>query len=471
MDAAHLVANAQLSRALRHAAPVPLLERLVSATRPEQVQQAVRNSLPAMMARAFGDADLTDPAALRRTHAEELGISAADLAFRELYPGLDEGIYACSHSMGVPSIAGPAAVLDQLGQLATNGILVWDEGLWVDVMDRYRERCAELVGGNLRDGDVTWFPNVSEALSAVLECIPGGALVYTAGHFTTGHYVHHAWARQTGGTLVEVPTEADGSVPTERIVAALTPDVRVVSISHALFESGWLQDLPAIAAAVREKCPDALLLVDAYQTAGSVPIDAAALGDHVAVTAGGHKQLRSSAGAAFLYVPRRWLPHWSPTRTGWWNHADPFAFEKGPVRRAQDGTIFRTGTPTVVGMAMLIGELAALATSTDGILHDALGRARRVTSTLVARGIERAQARGLDVRGEWGAERRAAFLCVRSPRGRTINDALARRGFRVDFRPAAPQSNAGILRVSGNAAGFAYEIDATIDAIAGLASA
>jgi len=405
------------------------------------------------------------PDQLRAAHAAELGLSARDLAFRALYPGLDVGIYACSHSMGIPSVAGPAAVMDQLAQLARDGIGVWDDGTWPALMDLYRERCAELAGGSLAHGDVTWFPNVSEALSAVLETFDGGTLVYTAGHFTTGHYVHHQWAKNTGGTLREVPVDADGSVPTQRILDAITPDVKVLSISHALFESGWLQDVPALAAALREKAPDALLLLDAYQTAGTVPIDAAALGDHVAVTAGGHKQLRASAGAAFLYMPKRWLRTLEPRRTGWWNHAAPFAFEKGAVRRATDGTRFATGTPTLAAMAMLVGELAALASSTDGILHDAIGRSRRVTSSLVGRLLDQARANGLSVRGNWSPERRAAYVCIQVEDGARLNEELAREGFRVDFRPASGGATNGFLRVGTNAAGFAYEMDAVIDAI------
>jgi kynureninase len=441
------------------------LRSLLAARDPAALRAAVETARPNLLGPLF-DAP-GEPAALRATHAEALGISSADLAFRELFPGLDRGIYACSHSMGVPSIGGPAAVIDQLGELSRIGIGVWDEGLWVDVMDRYREACATLVGGNLSAGDLTWFPNVSEALSAVLECLDGGTLVYTAGHFTTGHYVHHQWARNTGGRLVEVPVEPDGSVPTERLLDALTPDVRVLSISHALFESGWLQDVPTLAAALRERAPDALLLLDAYQTAGTVPIDAATLGDHVAVTAGGHKQLRSSAGAAFLYLPTRWLRRLTPRRTGWWNHAAPFAFEKGEVRRAEDGTRFRTGTPTLAGMAMLLGELAALGTSADGSLEDAVRRARRVTSGLVGRMRERALAAGLSVRGDWGPERRGAFLTLPVADGERLNVALARRGFRVDFRPIA-RDGSGILRIGTNAAAFDYEMDAVIDAVAEL---
>lgn len=468
MDYGQLVASAQLDRfaATRVPPGVSLLARLDAARTPEQVAALVDREYPTLARAALGSEADGVPATLRRQFASHLGLSADDLAYRDLHPGLDLGLYACSHSMGVPSVAGPAAVLHQLGELVGNGIGVWDDGTWSEVMDRYRARCAELVGGNLTDGDVAWTPNVSEALAAVLEGFDGGTVVYTAGHFTTGLYVHHQWAQNTGGTLREVPVDPDGSVPTERLVEALTPDVRVLSISHALFESGWLQDLPTLARELRARCPDALLLLDAYQTAGSVPIDAAALGDHVAVTAGGHKQLRSSAGASFLYLPRRWLRTLTPRRTGWWGHAAPFAFEKGAVRRAEDATRFRTGTPTLAGMAMLLGELAALASSGEGSLTAGVARARAVTSSLVGRMLERGPALGLHPRGDWGADRRGAFVVLRVPRGVEVTETLARQGIRVDVRPVAPGSPDGYVRVSGNGAAFPYEIDAVLAAIA-----
>jgi kynureninase len=405
----------------------------------------------------------TEPDRLRRKYSAKLGLSEADLDFRALYPGLDRGIYACSHSMGVPSLAGPAAVEEHLQQLSHHGIGVWDDGAWVELMDRYREAVAALVGGNLEAGDVTWFPNASEALSAVLDGFDGGTLVYSAGHFTTGHYVHHQWAQNSGGKLVEVPLSADGSVPTARMIEALTSDVRVLSISHVLFESGWVQDLPALAAALRERCPNALLLLDAYQTCGSIPLDAAALGDNVAVVAAGHKQLRSGTGAGFLYLPRRWYRELTPKRTGWWNHRAPFAFEKGPVVRAEDGTRFRTGTPTVMAQAMLLGELAALATSASGSIGGAVTRARKVTSGLVQTLLDACAREGLPVRGDWPADRRGAFVCIEVNDGPRINEALGHQGIRVDFRPA--DGDRGWLRVSGNAAAFPYEMEAVVTAI------
>lgn len=458
--AARAVADAQRALALPSPAST-LLQRLDDARDPE-VLLALAGAI-----RPRSAPDLSLPDRLRVEHAATLQLDAADLAFRRLYPGLDAGIYACSHSMGIPSVVGPAAVLDQLDQLAGLGIAVWDEGTWVEVMDRYRVGCAKLVGGDLERGDVAWVPNVSEALSAVLEGIPGGTLVYTAGHFTTGHYVHHQWAENTGGVLRCVPTEPDGSVPTERLIDTLGPEVRVLSLSHALFESGWLQDLPTLARELRSRAPEAILLVDAYQTAGTVPIDAAALGDHVIVAAGGHKQLRASAGASFVYLPRPLLERLTPRRTGWWGHAAPFAFEKGAVRRAADATRFRTGTPTLAGMAMLLGELAALGSATGGDLAAGVDRARRVTRNLVEVAIREAELHGLRVRGDWPADRRAAFVCVEVEEGEEVNRRLAHAGIRADFRPRVGGARDGWLRISGNSAGFPYEIEAVIEAIAG----
>jgi kynureninase len=201
-----------------------------------------------------------------------------------------------------------------------------------------------------------------------------------------------------------------------------------------------------------------------------VPIEADRWGDHVLVTAGGHKQLRSSAGAAFLYVPRRWLGTLTPRRTGWWGHAAPFAFEKGAVRRAEDGTRFRTGTPTLAGMAMLLGELATLASSANGSLPDAVARSRRITQGLVERLVERGAERGLAVRGAWSSERRAAFVCLRVRGGVAVTEQLGHAGVRVDARPIHDGSGDAWVRVSGSSASFPYEMDAIVELIAQHAS-
>src|SRR5207249_3668929 len=67
------------------------------------------------------------------------------------------------------------------------------------------------------------------------------------------------------------------------------------------------------------------VFVDAYQSAGSVPIDVKTSGvDFLA--AGTLKYLLGTAGIAFLYVNRAVLEQLKPTVTGWFGRVDPFAF-------------------------------------------------------------------------------------------------------------------------------------------------
>jgi hypothetical protein len=73
------------------------------------------------------------------------------------------------------------------------------------------------------------------------------------------------------------------------------------------------------------------------------------------------------------------------------------------------------------------------------------------------------------VRGAWGSERRAAFVCVEITEGNAAVEALAARGLHVDFRPFFGGARDGWLRVSGNSAGFPYEIEAVIAGIADIA--
>lgn len=418
-----------------------------------------------------------EPARLRRRAWESGHLPEAteiDLAFRDLHPGLDAGVYAASHSMGVPSVAALAAVSDHLRGLLGRGIDVWDDGIWPGVMARYAGAVVELAGGDPARAAGVWFPNVSEALGALLSALPPEGVrdevVFTAGHFTTGHYAHHQWAANTGGRAVVVPLDPDGTVPADRVVAAVGPSTRVVSISHALFESGFVQDVDTIVAGVKERAPAAVVLLDAYQTAGTVPLRQDAWGDRVVVVGGGHKQLRASAGAGWAVVPRGLLPELRVRRAGWWGHRDPWGFHKGPIER-DEGTPGKlmTGTPTVVAMVHLLAELAVLSALGGGSLTAAVERVRARTSAATGRLIDQAASAGVEVRSPRDADRRGAFACLRFPRGREIAARLHEEGVVLDFRPDGPAApgrvigpdgrvSSGILRLSSHSAGFEYEL-------------
>ena len=386
-----------------------------------------------------------------------LRVTKHDLEVRRLYPSLDLGVYCASHSIGKPSSALLTSLEEHYGQLPAWGVNAFTVGGWSDVIDDFRWAVAELVGGDLSSGDVAYYANCSDALSAILFAMPRGRLVTTDGHFTTAHYIHQEWAHRTDSEIIRIPLDDQECVSTEVILDALTADTSIVSLSHAFYRNGFLLDVYSIAEAMMDICPEAALLLDAYQTLGTVPLNVERLPVQTAVLGGGIKQLRCGPGVGFAWISHLLLERIKADRHGWWAHAEPLAFD--PEFRVGAGAAkLRTGTPGLLPLVALTTELRVLGSSGDGDLRSAIARARLVTTTQVENAVEYARSIGLHVHGPSTPDRRAAFFAIRVEQGNAIVKALEEDGVIVDFRPDEPGSEAGLIRLSANHASFGYEL-------------
>ncbi len=387
-----------------------------------------------------------------------------DLAFRRLYPSLDVGVYCASHAMGKPSVALLPAVEEHLGQLRMWGANAWTEG-WTDAMERFRVRVAEIVGGDLLRGDVVRYANVSDGLSAILNGGLRGRLVTTEDHFTSVAYIHDHWAEQTSSEVVIVGEERDRSAPLAVLIDALSPDTEVVSVATACWRTGVLLDVYALSEAIMDICPDACLLLDAYQTLGTVPLTVGRLPLRTAVLGGGVKQLRAGPGVGFAWITFPLLEELEPDRTGWWAHVEPLAFAPPPMVARDDAAKLNTGLPDPTGMVALLCELDVLASSGAGSLAQAVKRARQLTNQQVAEAVSLARAHGLRVIGDVAADERAAFFAVQIPDGQVVAD-LAADGVVMDFRADVPGGREGVCRLSANPASFGYELQYAVECLA-----
>ncbi len=162
-----------------------------------------------------------------------------------------------------------------------------------------REAVADLFGASdpLR---VIFTRNATEALNLALTGLlgPGDRVV------TTG-VEHNAVARplfalkHRGVSFDVAPCDRAGVLDLAALKDALRSPVRVVVINHASNVSGALAPLELISPLVHEA--GALLLLDAAQTAGALPIDVGALGiDLLAFT--GHKGLMGPQGTGGLVI-------------------------------------------------------------------------------------------------------------------------------------------------------------------------
>src|SRR5207249_8350463 len=132
-----------------------------------------------------------------------------------------------------------------------------------------------------------------------------------------------------------------GTVDPEAIRKALTPKTRLIAVTHASNVLGTVQPISEIGNVA--KAHGVLLVVDAAQTAGVVPIDVQAM--HIDLLAfPGHKSLFGPTGTGALYVgPRAQVRAWREGGTG--------GDSSSETQPQQLPYYLEGGTPNVLGVA------------------------------------------------------------------------------------------------------------------------
>jgi cysteine desulfurase len=208
-----------------------------------------------------------------------------------------------------------------------------------------REDIARLIGAVPEE--ISFTSGATEALNTAIK---GVAATYAGrgNHIITLATEHKAvldtctYLEQTGYRITRLPVDADGRLRLPDLAAALDAETLLVITMLANNETGVLQDLPAIAALTH--AAGALLLTDATQAVGKVPVDVDALGvDLLACSA--HK-FYGPKGVGALYLRRR-----NPRV-----RILPLLHGGGHERGVRSGTL---NVPGIVGMAAAANLAAA----------------------------------------------------------------------------------------------------------------
>ncbi|MBI5657200.1 MAG: aminotransferase class V-fold PLP-dependent enzyme [Geobacter sp.] len=147
---------------------------------------------------------------------------------------------------------------------------------------------------------IVFTQNATEALNlAVLGLLkPGDRVVTTTMEHNSLARPLHLAARR-GVEVVFVPADRTGMVDSAEIAAALAVPTRLVALSHCSNVTGTIQPVAEIGALARKR--GALMLVDAAQSVGCIPIDVGAMSIDL-LAAPGHKGLYGPPGTGFLYI-------------------------------------------------------------------------------------------------------------------------------------------------------------------------
>ena len=354
-------------------------------------------------------------------------MSDALLRFRSEFPILARTNYMISNSLG----AMPRAVYDALhgyaDTWATRGVRAWEERWWMLALDVGNELGALM---NAPENSVSTHQNVTTCQAVVASCFDFSGkrnkVVYSDLNFPSVMYFWEA-QRQYGAQVHMVKTDDGIHVPTERLLNAIDEQTLIVPVSHVIFRSAYINDAKAIIDKAHKV--GAHVVLDTFQSLGTVPVDVTAL--NVDFACGGVlKWLCGGPGVAYLYVRPNLGKKLEPKLTGWFAHQESMAFETGPIRYTEPPFRFMNGTTHIPALEACRPGLK--------IIHEAgVANIRAKSQRQTARLIELADQHGWRINSPRDPEKRGGTVSIDMPDSQQVCRDLLARDVIVDWRPRA----------------------------------
>jgi kynureninase len=356
-----------------------------------------------------------------------VAMSDSLLRYRSEFPILERTNYLISNSLGAMPRAVYASLNDYADTWATRGVRAWEEGWWMLGAEIGDELGALM---NAPKSSVSTHQNVTTCQAVVASCLDFSGkrnkVVYTDMNFPSVMYFWEA-QRARGARVQMVKTDDGITVPTERLLDAIDEQTLVIPISHVIFRSAYINDAKAIIEKAHRV--GAYVVLDTFQSLGTIPVDVQALQADFAC-GGVLKWLCGGPGVAYLYVRPDLARKLEPRLTGWAAHQQPFNFEVGPIRYADPPFRFMNGTPHIPSLhaarpgIKIIGEVG-------------LERIREKSKRQTAKLIELADQRGWRVNTPRDPEKRGGTVSIEMPDSQEVCRELLNRDILVDWRPQA----------------------------------
>ena len=334
---------------------------------------------------------------------------------RKRFPALAHKTYLNSGSYGLLSLDVRQAFEDYLAGRDERGS---DWGEWVERSDAVRDRTARLL--NAESNEIAVTASASAGINSLASAFDFSGernkVVVSDFEFPTSGQIWHA-QEPRGVQVVHVPEDSSGYIPVEHFERAIDERTKLVAIAQVCYRNGAMLDVAEIARIAHRK--GALLLLDCFQCVGVSNVDVKALDVDFAV-GGMLKYLLGTAGIGFLYARKNLIADLTPTASGWFAQANPFAMDIYHNEPASTANRFQAGTPPVP-------SCYAAAAGLDIILELGIRDIESTVSALTGRCMDRLLEAGCQLATPRENAHRGPQIAIRSTDDNALVARLAER--------------------------------------------
>jgi cysteine desulfurase / selenocysteine lyase len=254
-------------------------------------------------------------------------------AVRAATPGCAEVIHFNNAGAALPPKVVTDAVIGYTVREAQIGGYEAQDAAAAEIAATY-DALATLLG--VQPSQIALIENATRAWDMAFYGIPlerGDRILTCRSEYASNYLAYLQVSHRRGVRIDVIPDNEYGELDTEAAARLLDQDVKLISITHVPTNGGLVN--PAAAIGQLARSAGCYYLLDACQSVGQMPIDAAAIGcDFLSST--GRKFLRGPRGTGFLYASERALAEVEPPfidgRAATWTTANTFEFRRDARR-------------------------------------------------------------------------------------------------------------------------------------------
>ena len=374
------------------------------------------------------------------------------LAGSDVFPPVARYTYFDAASVGLMHKGAAVAINAWQQALADDGTVAFDEQAEVEVLDNLNRAAARLFNSGLND------IAVASSESVLMSSLAWAVMPAQGTNIVSARVTHpstiYPWVRVAEHTGAEMRWADPVGLYTEpdAVLGLIDDDTSVVCLSHAEYSTGQVYDLKRFAEAAHSH--GAVLVVDATQSAGQVPIDVAANGVDAVITST-YKWLCGPFGTGFMYVAPG-LQTLNPGITGWRTHAQMWDFQADRCVMADNAKRYEFGT-------MAYGTALGATVAVDFLNELSIERIAAHNRVIADRLIDGLTTLGAEILSPDDADERSATVATRFP-GRDSAD-IARA---LKARNVVASLRGDFLRLSPHFYNDSSDIDKALDAISSV---